>query len=229
MATFVLPRRDLAGMPARQFLHGFGLVLMAAFIFFACFAFSDTSPYDIVAIPTIVLWVLLGVRLYRGAVPLVAVLLVYVGATVVALMPYLDEELPPVWTVQLCYLAVTGIFFTMFFSDESDRRIELALKVYTASTLFSAALGIGGYLELIGNEELFSKYGRASGTFQDPNVFGSFLTLGAFYLLHDLLTGRARRPLLSGLGLAILLAGVFLSFSPAAPGAAPWRWAPSWS
>ncbi|KMO12501.1 O-antigen ligase family protein [Methylobacterium platani] len=213
MATFVLPRRDLAGMPARQFLHGFGLVLMAAFIFFACFAFSDTSPYDIVAIPTIVLWVLLGVRLYRGAVPLVAVLLVYVGATVVALMPYLDEELPPVWTVQLCYLAVTGIFFTMFFSDESDRRIELALKVYTASTLFSAALGIGGYLELIGNEELFSKYGRASGTFQDPNVFGSFLTLGAFYLLHDLLTGRARRPLLSGLGLAILLAGVFLSFS----------------
>ncbi|AWN48466.1 polymerase [Methylobacterium terrae] len=213
MTTFVLPRRDLAGMPVLSLLRGFGLVLMAAFVFFACFAFSDTSPYDIVAIPTILLWVLLGVRLHRGAVPLVAVLLVYVGATVVALMPYLDEELPPVWTLQLCYLAVTGIFFTMFFSDDSDRRIELALKVYTGSTLLSAGLGIGGYLGLVGNEELFSKYGRASGTFQDPNVFGSFLTLGAFFLLHDLLTGRARRPLLSGLGLAILLAGVFLSFS----------------
>jgi hypothetical protein len=34
-------------------LRGFGHALMAAFIFFACFAFSDTSPYDLVAIPTI--------------------------------------------------------------------------------------------------------------------------------------------------------------------------------
>ncbi|MET7243526.1 O-antigen ligase family protein [Methylobacterium sp. EM32] len=213
MATFVLPRRHLAAVPVLSLLRGFGHALMAAFIFFACFAFSDTSPYDIVAIPTIVLWVLLGVRLYRGAVPVVLVLLVFVGATVVALMPYLDEDLSAIWTVQLCYLAITGIFFTMFFSDECDRRVEAALKVYTASTLLSAVLGIGGYLELIGNEDLFAKYGRAAGTFQDPNVFGSFLTLGALYLMHNLLTGRARRPLLSGLGLGILLAGVFLSFS----------------
>ncbi|KMO30397.1 O-antigen ligase family protein [Methylobacterium aquaticum] len=213
MATFVLPRRDLAAVPFLHLLRGFGHVLMAAFIFFACFAFSDTSPYDIVAIPTIVLWVLLGVRLYRGAIPVVIILLAFVAATVVALIPYLDEDLPAVWTVQLGYLAVTGIFFTLFFSDDSDRRVEAALKVYTASTLFCAILGIGGYLELIGNEKLFSMYGRASGTFQDPNVFGSFLTLGALYLMHNLLTGRARRPLLSGLGLFILLAGVFLSFS----------------
>ncbi|GJD52579.1 hypothetical protein OPKNFCMD_5345 [Methylobacterium crusticola] len=213
MSAIVLPRRDLGAVPLRRVLHRLGLWLMAGFIFFACFAFSDTSPYDIVAIPTILLWLMLGIRLYRGAVPLLLVLLVYVGATVLALLPYLNEDRPGIWTAQLGYLAITGVFFAMFFSDETDRRVELALKVYTASTLFCGLLGIGGYLELIGNEDLFSKYGRASGTFQDPNVFGSYLTLGALYLMHNLLTGRARRPMLATLGLVILLAGVFLSFS----------------
>ncbi|ACL59793.1 O-antigen ligase family protein [Methylobacterium nodulans] len=213
MTTAILPRRSLGGLPLLRVLHGLGLALMAAFIFFACFAFSDASPYDLVALPTMALWLLLGIRLHRGAVPLVVLLLVFVGMTVLALLPYLDEEKPSLWTIQLCYLAVTGIFFAMFFSDDTDRRLELALKVYTASTLFSGALGIGGYLGLIGNEDLFSKYGRASGTFQDPNVFGSFLTLGALYLIHNLISGRARHPLLSVAGLLLLLGAIFLSFS----------------
>ncbi len=60
---------------------------------------------------------------------------------------------------------------------------------------------------------MFYKYDRASGTFQDPNVFGSFLTLGALYLMHGLLTGSARRPLVALAGLLIIMAGIFLSFS----------------
>ncbi|WP_407521699.1 O-antigen ligase family protein [Methylobacterium oryzisoli] len=213
MTSAVLPRRGLGAIPLMRALHGLGLFLFGGFVFFACFAFSAASPYDVIAIPAILLWLVLGVRLYRGALPFVLLLLVYAGATVVALMPYLDEELSTLWTVQLVYLAVTGIFFAMFFSDEIERRMELALKVYTASTLFSAILGIGGYLGIIGNDELFRRYGRASGTFQDPNVFGSFLILGALYLMHNLLTLRARRPVLSAIGLMVLVAGIFLSFS----------------
>ncbi|MGY2048673.1 O-antigen ligase family protein [Methylobacterium sp. JK268] len=213
MTTATLPHRGLAALPLRRLLRGAGLGLFAAFVFFACFAFSDASPYDLVALPTIALWLLLGVRLYRGAMPLVLLLGVFLGATILALLPYLGEDRPVQWTIQLAYLCLTTVFFAMFFADETERRVELALKVYTASTLFSGALGIGGYLDLIGNEDLFSKYGRASGTFQDPNVFGSFLTLGALYLMHNLLTGRARRPLLSLAGLVMLLAGIFLSFS----------------
>jgi O-antigen ligase len=101
----------------------------------------------------------------------------------------------------------------MLFSDETRGRMELALRAYTASCVFSAGLGIVGYLDLIGIEDLFYKYGRASGTFQDPNVFGSFLTLGALYLMHGLLNGTARRPVAALAGLLIILAGIFLSFS----------------
>ncbi|GJE10813.1 MULTISPECIES: O-antigen ligase family protein [Methylobacterium] len=201
------------GIPLLAAVQGLAKVLFAAFIFFACFAFSETSPYDAVALPTILLWLCLGVRLHRGMVPLLALLLVYLAAIVMGLLPYLNEDFPVTWTVQLIYLAVTCIFFAMFFADDTHARMELALKAYTASCVFSAALGIVGYLQWLGIEDLFYKYDRASGTFQDPNVFGSFLTLGALYLMHGLLTGTARRPLAALVGLLIIVAGIFLSFS----------------
>lgn len=199
--------------PVDQVLARVAKVLHSAFIFFACFAFSEASPYDIIAIPTIVLWFALGLRLYRGALPLVWLLLLYLVAIGISLLPYLNEPVPVTWTIQLCYLALTGVFFAMLFSDDTHERMATALQTYMASCVFSAVLGIIGYFQVLGIEDLFYRYGRASGTFADPNVFGSFLILGALYLMHTLLTGMARRPLLSLIALLIVLAGIFLSFS----------------
>lgn len=202
-----------SGIPLIRVVYGLAGAMLAAFVFFACFAFSETSPYDVIALPTILLWACLGIRLHRGAVPLAILLFAYLGAIVVGLIPYLNEEFPLTWTIQLIYLALTGVFFAMVFADDTRRRMELALKAYTASCVFSAALGIVGYLQWLGIEDLFYKYDRASGTFQDPNVFGSFLTLGALYLMHGLLTATTRRPVLSLAALLVILAGIFLSFS----------------
>ena len=221
--TTVLPSRWRAGawaeVPALRVVHGLAAAMHAAFIFFACFAFSDTSPYDLVAIPTILLWMALGIRLHRGAVPLVFLLAIYLSAIIVALMPYISEPLPLTWTIQLGYLVITGVFFAMLYADDTARRLDLALKAYTASCVFSAVLGIVGYLQLLGIEDLFYRYGRASGTFQDPNVFGSFLVLAVLYLVRGLLAGTGRRPVLALACLLVVIAGVFLSFSRGSWGA----------
>ncbi|MDB5645534.1 O-antigen ligase [Methylobacterium sp.] len=200
-------------LPVLLVLRRLATVLLVAFIFFACFAFSDTSPYDVVAIPTILLWLCLGLRLHRGMLPLLGLLILYVSAITVALLPYIDQPLPVTWTIQLAYLAITGVFFAMLFADGTQARMELALKTFVASCLLSSAFGIVGYFGFIPTEDLFYKYGRASGTFQDPNVFGSFLTLGALYLMHGLLLGTTRRPILSSAVLMVIVAGIFLSFS----------------
>ena len=200
-------------LPVLLVLRRLATVLLVAFIFFACFAFSDTSPYDVVAIPTILLWLCLGLRLHRGMLPLLGLLILYVSAITVALLPYIDQPLPVTWTIQLAYLAITGVFFAMLFADGTQARMELALKTFVASCLLSSAFGIVGYFGFIPTEDLFYKYGRASGTFQDPNVFGSFLTLGALYLMHGLLLGTTRRPILSSAILMVIVAGIFLSFS----------------
>jgi len=203
----------------RPALERLGKVLFALFIFFTCFTFLKPSPYDFTAIPTMLLWLMLGIRLYRGALPFVALILAFHLCLLAALLPYLNETGPADWTFQSFYLMITAIFFVMFFADDTQRRVELGLKAYLASCLFAAVAGIMSYFDTLGTGILFKMDGRAAGVFEDPNVLGSFLILGALYLVHNLLTGRSRSVLLSLAALLILLGGIFLSFSRGSWGA----------
>lgn len=205
--------RSFAALPARPLLETIGRVLFALFIFFTCFTFLTPSPYDFAAIPTILLWLLLGVRLHRSSLLFVGLLLLFHVGLLIALLPYLNEPDPVAWTLQSFYLMTTAIFFAMFFSDDTFRRAELALRAYTASCVFAAIAGIMSYFDTLGTGVLFKMDGRAAGVFEDPNVLGSFLFLGAFYLVHNLVTGYTRRPVLSTLSLFVILVGIFLSFS----------------
>jgi O-antigen ligase len=111
------------------------------------------------------------------------------------------------------YLCFTAIFFTMFFSEDTSRRVELALQAFLVSALIAAVAGIMGYFDVLGTYELFTDEERAMGTFRDPNVFGSFLILAVMYVIADLLTGEGRRALSRLAVLPVLLAGIFLAFS----------------
>jgi hypothetical protein len=203
----------------RPALEGAGRMLVALSIIFSCFTFLKPSPYDFTAIPTMLLWFLLGIRLYRGAVLFVALIVAYHLCLLAALTPYLNEQLPVEWTFQSFYLMVTSIFFVMFFADDTQSRVELALKAYVASCVFAAVAGIMSYFDTLGTGVLFKMDGRAAGVFEDPNVLGSFLILGALYLVHNLLTGNSRSPLTSLALLLVILGGIFLSFSRGSWGA----------
>ncbi len=204
-------------VPAIRAIKGFGYFLFALFIFFICFTFLRPSPYDFIAVPAMALWLALGIRLHRSSLPFVALLLLYNLGLFIALIPYPDEPRPVEWTYQSIYLMVTAIFFAMFFSCETERRIEFALKAYLASALFAAAAGVASYFDLFAGI-LFKMDGRAAGVFEDPNVLGSFLVPGAVYVAHGLLVGT-RRPALGLPALSLLLAGIFFSFSRGSWGA----------
>ena len=203
----------LGSLPVRTALESLGYGLFWLFLFFTCFTFLRPSPYDFVAIPTLLLWSLLGLRFHRAAIAIFALLLLYGTCLVISLLPYLDETLPGEWTFQSVYLIVTGVFFVMFFSDQTTRRVEFALGAYLASCLFAALCGILSYFDVLGDGVLFKMDGRASGVFEDPNLLGSFLILAALYLIHNLITGRTRRILASLVALLVILACIFLSFS----------------
>ncbi|HEX8165128.1 MAG TPA: O-antigen ligase family protein [Beijerinckiaceae bacterium] len=205
--------RARRGIPLIAALHGLGYLLLACNIFFICFTFLRPSPYDFFAIPAMALWFALGIRLHRSSVVFVALLLVYHFGLLIALLPYFDEPRPVEWSYQSAYLMVTAIFFAMFFADDTARRVELALKAYLASCLFAALAGIASYFDLLGEGVLFKMDGRAAGVFEDPNVLGSFLIPGALYLMHNLIGGRSRFPLLAAAALVLVAAGIFLSFS----------------
>jgi O-antigen ligase len=162
-----------------------------------------------------------GFRLNVALMPIIFLWVIYDIAGFVALMPHWDESDPKLFQFQSLYLVIMGIFFAMFFSEETEERLELALKAFTAGCLVSAILGILGYLGLFGLAEYTTMYeGRVSGTFKDPNVFGSYMILGLVYLAHRVMLGQSKHPLLTIAGLGIIVAAVFLSFSRGSWGAA---------
>ncbi len=114
------------------------------------------------------------------------------------------------------YLALTTILFAAIVAQQPEARLITIRRASIAAAFVVSCAGIAGYFDLASLGDVFTKYGRAQGTFKDPNVYGPFLILPLLFLVQDMLRGEARRPLL-GMALVLLItAGLFLSFSRAA-------------
>jgi hypothetical protein len=80
-------------------------------------------------------------------------------------------------------------------------------------------LAIAGYFNLIpGATEQLTLYGRARGTFKDPNVLGAFLVFPALLCLLMVVSARFGRALKGAMMLGFIIIAVLLSFSRAAWG-----------
>jgi hypothetical protein len=117
------------------------------------------------------------------------------------------------------FLAVTAIFYAAVLSQNTQARLDHLLRGYTAAALIAAVAGIVAYFHLLGSlSDPFVLYGRARGTFNDPNVLGAFLVLPAVLLFQRVLIGRPSVVIRSGALLLVLLVGLLLTFSRAAWG-----------
>ena len=213
-AEALRPHRRLT-MSYRTFLNGF----LWVFLSLGSFSFLEPSPYDILSLLIVPLWMLSGCKIHRSVIPLVFTLLVYNIGGFFSLVPHFSESEPKIWIFYSVYLGITGIFFAMFFAEDTQKRIDICFKAYLISCLFGVSLGVLGYFDVADTGKWFSPEGRAMGPFKDPNVMGSYTIFGYVYLLQLLLLGKARYPLVTLLTALFLLLGVFLSFSRGSWGA----------
>ena len=193
--------------------------VFAVFVFFGFVAFIEPSPYDLLFPIALGTWALGGFSVHRSVVPLLAVVLLYELGGFISLIPYLDEKDPQVFMALSLYLGATSIVFALFFAQDTQRRLDLCLKAYAASTVLAGLAAIIGYFGVGGLGRAFSLYGRASGTFKDPNVLGSYLVLGGVYFVQRLVLLKTRHVIATSLSLVIVAAGIFLSFSRGSWGA----------
>jgi hypothetical protein len=104
-------------------------------------------------------------------------------------------------------------------SRNTGQRASWLLRGYIAGALVASLAGTAGYFHLLGGlSDLLLLYGRARGTFNDPNVLGAFLVLPSLVLFQRILGGRTSAVIGNGILLLALLCGLFLSFSRAAWG-----------
>lgn len=187
---------------------GFGVFLLG-------FVMSEPAPYELYMVGLIVLALLFGLRLSRTSLVLLAILTVFNFGGMISVMQMADVKKAPLYIAVSLFLAFTSVFFAAVI--EADyRRLRTIFNAYLLVSIVSSLLGIAGYFALFPGAENFTRYGRAQGAFQDPNVYGPFLILPLTWTLYRVMRGSIR-DVAAYLPLCCLLTlGVLLSFSRAA-------------
>ena len=144
-------------------------------------------------------------------------MLLFLAGGVLAATQAKDFSTQPIYYAVTAFLAFSSCFFACLIAEDDGRLDTIVTRLdrrRAGDDRCSASLG---YFGLTG--ELFVKFDRATGGFQDPNVFGPFLIFPFVVLVRRALTrplgavaaarrARARRS----------SSGIFLSFSRAAWG-----------
>jgi hypothetical protein len=195
---------------ATTLLHGaLFLTVLGSFL-----VFIEPSPYEVLLGLLTLTCVLAGVTLDRKLLPLVVLLLLYNLGGIFSLIPVIGDEAAVRFVAVSFFMAFSAIIFAMLFTTDCVRRSEILKRAYIIAGVCAALAGILGYFKLVPGADTFTLYGRARGTFKDPNVYGPFLVLPILFLLQLILMRGFR--IRYAVALLVIGAGLFLSFSRAA-------------
>ncbi|WP_315812779.1 O-antigen ligase family protein [Bradyrhizobium sp. SZCCHNR2028] len=181
--------------------------------------FIEPSPYELVTLASAAVFFATGMRLRLVFLPLLLLLvLVNLGYTISAI-PLLDDSKIATWIATSWYMAFTAIFIAMLTSDDTEARLDMLRRGLVMGGAIAALAGVAGYFHLVpGGYDLLTLYGRARGTFKDPNVLGAFLILPALLALQNAVTARFAATLRASFALGVMALAILLAFSRAAWG-----------
>ena len=186
-------------------------VLMSGFVI------REPAPYELYMAGLIAVWSLFGLRISRAVTPLVVLIVTFNIGGMIAMTQMAELQNTPLYLAVSLFLGFTAIFFAAV-TEADPRLFRVIFLSWVASAVVTSVLGMLGYFGAVPGAEMFTKYGRAAGAFQDPNVFGPFLTLPGIYLLYRVLTGNPLKMAIYAVPLLIVTGGIFLSFSRGAWG-----------
>ncbi|WP_188079953.1 O-antigen ligase family protein [Neorhizobium sp. P12A] len=211
--TLHVPQPQLAAMRL------VGTACVAFGVFLSGFVIDEPAPYELWLTLLIGVWFILGLRISRSTAPLLALFLTFNVGGMLSMTQMRDltstEMDAPIYIAVSTFLALSSVFYAAIIEDNANR-LALIFKTLTVAAIITSVLGIIGYFHALPGFEIFTRYDRAMGAFQDPNVFGPYLAAPALYLMHGILIGDLKKAPLKTVGLAILAFGIFLSFSRAA-------------
>lgn len=176
------------------------------------FALIEPSPYEIAFLLALFVYALTGIRFSQKLLPLAVLLLLFNLGGFVSLIPWMDDGDSVRFIAVSLYLMLTAIFLAAIMAEDAGGRLETLRQGYLFAAWCAGGAATLGYFDIAGLGNVFTLYGRGSGTFKDPNVLAPFLVLPIVYGLQRVLTGQTG--ILRGIVMiSAPLMGVFLSFS----------------
>lgn len=206
------------GFPRREISAGLRrLVLIYVWLTVASSAivFSEPALYDVLMMGAALLLPVVGMVSFSPGLGLYLLLWAAIlagGYIAITQAGILDV---PVTHISITlYLAFTSVVLAGFVAQAPTRRVKLIMSAYMVAALVAGLAALVGYFGLVpGAYDLFTEFGRARGTFKDPNVLGAFLVPALLYAFNEVMRRTAARASLWLMLTPILLLGSLLSFS----------------
>ena len=193
-------------------------------VFSGAFAIIEPSPYEIIFMLAALVLAATGLKFDPLLAPLFAGLVLFNIGGLTALIPWTDNRDSVIFVIITFYVTLTGMFFSSVMLERPLERLNVMRGAFVLSAVCASLAGILGYFDVAGLAEPFTKFGRATGTFKDPNVLGPFLVLPMVWLIQRIIlceTGGLGRALLrTYVPLLLMIIALFLSFSRGAWGVA---------
>jgi hypothetical protein len=201
--------------PVRSAIHWIALALVWLTVASGAIVFTEPAPVDVLTMGLIIALPVVGLVSIRPALLLyLAVWLIAAAGAFIATMHSYDVARSAIHSGISVYLYAASFIFAAFVVRQPDLHSRLIMHAYLWAAFIAAVAGVVGYFGVVpGAQQLFTKFGRAAGTFKDPNVYGPFLIPALLYALHLTILRPAVRALFPALMLGFLMFAVLLSFS----------------
>lgn len=186
-------------------------------VFLSGFVINEPAPYELYMAGLIAVWALFGLRISKPVVPLLVLLVSFNIGGMISMSQMSNLMNTPLYLAVSLFLALTAVFVAAV-TEAQPGLLRLMFLAWLAAAVLTATLGVLGYFHAFPGAAVFTRYDRAAGAFEDPNVFGPFLSLPGIYLLYRMVTGSPAKMPLYAIPLLIIVAGIFFSFSRGAWG-----------
>jgi hypothetical protein len=219
MSDIALPARGGAARAAPIRLSVAGLQRRMLWLFVACGAFAsiEPSPYELFFVLCLLAFGARALTFDRALIPLILGFAIYDAGGILALVPFVEDRESSTFVAISVYISITAVFFAALIARDPLQRMRTIRSGYVAGGVVASCFAIIGYFDIAGLAEHFTLSARASGTFKDPNVLGSFLAPALVWLTQDLMLKRVRL-LRVVVPLLLMLTALLLSFSRGAWG-----------
>ncbi len=196
-------------------VHRISLAAVWLTVALGFFVFTEPAPVDAMTIGLFALLPVVGLfDAKRGIAAAFAVWLFIAAGMALSCFLARDTGEATLHSTVSFYLICACFLFAGFVAKNPQAHTRLIINAYFTATIAGAVLGIAGYLDLFpGAFDLLTRYGRATGTFKDPNVFGPFLIPGLITALHLWLHRPIRRGFAPLAAAALITLAILFTFS----------------
>lgn len=202
-------------IPTRISARAAAGAVAAAVMLASTIVFSEPAVVDALLAAMVFIVPVLGAHRF-GRIALVngALWLVIVGAGIAATMWSTAFDTAIKHQLVTFFLAAGAFVLAGFVADQPEPWLKRLFWCYLAACLVATAAALIGYFRIVpAAYDLFTNYGRARGTFKDPNVYGAALVPALTFAAWIVLRGTPRQARIAAILAAPLLLGLLLSFS----------------